>query len=120
MARETAAQRNARFDAERQARQEAMQADYPTLLLDTLERATKLNYELKVVEAKFVVREWNTSATWAMTPLYTEDSQDALESLVYDVESEEEKRAEADRRYQAKQTALAKLTKEERDLLGLA
>lgn len=119
MAKETKAQRELRLEAERQARQEAMQADYPTLLLDTLERATKLNYELKVVEAKFVVREWNTSATWAMTPLYSEDSQDVLESLVYDVESEEEKRAEAERRYQAKQTALNKLTKEERELLGL-
>lgn len=119
MARETAAQRNARQEAERQARQEALQADYPALLLDTLERATKLTYELTVKDSMFVVREWNSNATWAMTPLYSEDSQDALESLVYDVESEEEKRAEAERRYAAKQTALSKLTKEERELLGL-
>lgn len=119
MARETVAQRNARFAAEREAYQAAKEAEYPTVLLDILERATKLNYELKVVEAKFVVREWNTNATWAMTPLYTEDSQDALESLVYDVESEEEKRAEQERLYLAKQTALAKLTPEERKLLNL-
>jgi hypothetical protein len=119
MARETAAQRNARQEAERQARQDAMQADYPTLLLDTLERATRLSFELTVRDAMFVVKDLNSRAQWEMTPLYTEDSQDALESLVYDVESEEEKRAEAERRYQAKQTALAKLTKEERELLGL-
>ena len=119
MARETVAQRNAREQAEREAYQAATEAAYPATLMQVLERATKLSYELKVKDAMFLVREWNTNTQWEMTPFYTEDSQDALEALTYDVELEEEKRAEAERRYQAKQTALNKLTKEERELLGL-
>lgn len=119
MARETVAQRNARQQAEREAYQAAEEAAYPARLMNVLERATKVNYELKVKDAMFVVREWNTNAQWEMTPFYTEDSQEALDALNYDVESEEEKRAEAERRHAAKQAALAKLSKEERELLGL-
>ena len=119
MARETSAQRNARQEAERQARQEAMQADYPALLLDTLERATKLNYELTVKDSKFVVRDLNSNAKWAMTPLFTDDSQDTLEALVYDVQEEEERREMERLRYEMKQAALSKLTEDEKALLGL-
>lgn len=119
MARETVAQRNARFDAERKARQEALQDNYPTLLLDTLERASRLSYELTVKDAKFLVRAVHSHAKWAMTPLYTDDSQDTLEALVYDVQDEEDRRDEAERKYQAKQAALSKLTDTEKELLGL-
>jgi len=119
MARETAAQRNARQEAERQARQEAMQADYPALLLDTLERATKLTYELTVKDSMFVVRDLNSNAKWTMSPLFTDDSQDTLEALVYDVQDEEERREMERQRYEMKQAALSKLTPEERKLLNL-
>jgi hypothetical protein len=119
MARKTKAELVAEAQ-ERQAMREAQEfAAYPTLLLDTLERATKLNYELTVNESKFVVRDLNRRAEWAMTPQHTNQSQETLEALVYDVEEVEDLRAEQERRYLAKQTALAKLTPEERQLLNL-
>ena len=119
MARETVAQRNARFDAEREARLAETKASYPARLIDMLERATKLSYELTVKDAKFVVRDINSNAKWVMATTYDNFSEAALEALVYDVQDEEDRRAEAERKYQAKQTALAKLTTAERELLGL-
>jgi hypothetical protein len=119
MARKTKAELAAERE-EAQAMREAHEfAAYPTLLLDTLERATTLNYELTVNESKFVVRDPNSRAKWAMTPQHTKDSQETLEALVYDVEEVEARRAEAEHRYLATQTALAKLTPEERQLLNL-
>jgi hypothetical protein len=109
--------------AEQAAYQAALKAaeveQYPTLLLDTFERATKLGYELTVNSAKFVVRDLNTGSLWEMTPLYTEDSQWELDELVWAVDQEELRRMAEEARAQAKMTALSKLTKEERELLGL-
>ena len=119
MARETVAQRNARFEAERQARLAEEAALYPARLMDVLERATRLPYELTVKEAKFVVRELNSRANWTLNPLYTPDSQADLEALLYTVEEEEERRKMEQMRYEAKQAALAKLTDTEKALLGL-
>jgi len=119
MARETVAQRNARFETERQARLAEETALYPTRLLDMLERATRLSYELTVKDAQFVVSDRNSRATWAMTPLYTPDSQANLEALMYDVEELEERRKMEQMRYEMKQAALAKLTDTEKTLLGL-
>lgn len=119
MARETVAQRNARQQAEREAYAAAMEASYPQRLMDMLERATKLSYELTVKEAKFVVREYNSNAKWVMAMAYDSFSEAALEALTYEVEDAEERRAEEQRRYEAKQAALAKLTDAEKALLGL-
>lgn len=119
MARETVAQRNARFAQEREERQEAERSAYPTRLMNVLERATRQNYELTVKDAFFVVLDRNTRAQWEMTPLYTEDSQEALEALLWDVEAEEERRKMEQMRYEMKQVALAKLTDTEKALLGL-
>lgn len=119
MARKTKAELTAEREAALAEYRAQEVAAYPSLLLDTLERATRLSYELTVEGAKFLVRDRNSNAKWAMTPLHNVDSQDTLEALVYDVQDEEDRRAEAERRYQAKQAALAKLSKEERELLGL-
>ena len=119
MARKTKAELHAEREEALAAREAHEFAAYPSLLLATLERATRLSYELTVKDAKFLVRDRNSNAKWAMTPQHTKDSQDTLEALVYDVQDEEDRRAEQERRYQAKQTALAKLTPEERKLLNL-
>lgn len=119
MARETVAQRNARLQAEREARQAAEEAAYPERLMDVLAQATSLNRELTVKNAKFVVREWNSNATWAMAMTYDADSADALEALTYDLEDEEERREMERLRYEMKQAALSKLTEAEKVLLGL-
>ena len=119
MARKTKAE----LEAERQealALHEAHEfAQYPTLLLDTLERATRLGFELTVRNAKFVVEDRNSRANWTLNPTHTKDSQADLEALMWDVESVEAARAEEERRYAMKQAALSKLSKEERELLGL-
>lgn len=119
MARKTKAELAAEREEAQAAREAHEFAAYPALLMDTLERATKLSYELTVKDAMFLVRDLNSNAKWTMTPQHTRDSQDTLEALVYDVQDTEDLRAEAERRYQAKQVALAKLSKEERELLGL-
>jgi hypothetical protein len=119
MARETVAQRNARFDAEREALMESERSMYPTNLMNQLERATNLGYELTVEEAKFVVRERNSRTQWSMTLTYDLTSQDMLDSMTWNVEEEELRRLAAEAKAQAKAAALAKLSKEERELLGL-
>ena len=95
-------------------------AQYPTRLLDALELATSLNYELQVKEAKFVVRNPNEREEFYLTPMHTRASQDTLQEMEWTLESEQERRAEAHRLYNLKQTALSKLSKEEKELLGLA
>ncbi len=119
MARETVAQRNARFDAEREARLTAERSMYPTNLMNMLERAADLGYELTVKEARFVVRERNSRTQWSMALAYDTDSQEMLDSLTWAVEEEELRRLAAEAKAQARAAALAKLSKEERELLGL-
>jgi hypothetical protein len=119
MARKTKAELN----AEREAYQAQLLAEeieaYPTLLLNTFERACKLGYELTVKGGMFQVRDRNSNVKWVMNTQRTRNDQDTLEALIYDVETEEKERAAQERRYQAKQLALSKLTKEEKELLGL-
>lgn len=119
MARKTKAELHAEREEAQAAREAHEFARYPSLLLETLERATKLGYKLTVQDSMFLVKDLNSNARWAMTLHHTKSSQETVEALMWDVETEEEERAERERRYQAKQTALAKLTKEERELLGL-
>lgn len=119
MARKTKAELEAEATFARALAEKMARDEYPSRLMDMLERATNLNYELKVVEAKFVVREWNSNAKWVMAMTYDNFSEAALEALTYDVENTEERRAEEQRRYEAKQAALAKLTDAEKALLGL-
>lgn len=119
MPRKTRAELHAEREEAQAAREAHEFAFYPTLLLNTLERATNLDYELTVNAQKFQVRDPNSNAKWLLTVQHTNDSQSTLDTLVWDVEEEEAKRAEYARRYEAKQAALSKLTKEERELLGL-
>lgn len=119
MARKTKAELAVEREAAQAARKAHEVAAYPALLMDTLERATELSYELTVEEAKFVVRERSSRTQWSMTLAYDTTNQEMLEALVYDVEREELRRLAEQARYEAKQTALSKLTAEERTLLGL-
>ena len=87
--------------------------------MNMLERATNLGYELTVEEAKFVVRERNSRTQWSMALAYDTASQEMLDSLTWAVDEEELRRLAAEAKAQAKAAALAKLSKEERELLGL-
>jgi predicted RNA-binding protein len=119
MARETVAQRNARFDAERAAHLAAESSMYPTNLMNMLERAADLGYELTVKEAKFVVRDLHAHDQWSMALAYDTVSQEMLDSMTRAVDEEELRRMGEQAKAQAKAAALAKLSKEERELLGL-
>ena len=94
---------------------------YPTRLMAALERATTLNFELEVRNSRFEVRDRdaNRPETFVLTFKHDQDSQNALESLEYDLKEEEEAEAEATRRYELKKAALAKLTPEEKEVLNL-
>jgi hypothetical protein len=121
MARETKAERLARFAAELQQVEAEQEATYPQRLMAMLERATNANFELEVHEATFFLKDRDDARdrTVALTLTYTEANQEALNELTWRVESKEKKDREAERQYQVKQSALAKLSEEERELLGL-
>ena len=94
---------------------------YPTRLMAALERATTLNFELEVRNSRFEVRDRDTNQhePFVLTFKHDQDSQNALESLEYDLKEVEEAEAEATRRYELKKAALAKLTPEEKEVLNL-
>lgn len=121
MARETKAERLAREAAERAAYQAEQAATYPDRLMAMLERATNANWELSVKENKFILND--RDETWApvfeLTLVYSQQNQDTLNELDWRLDVKEAEIRESARRYQVKQTALAKLSQEEKDLLGL-
>jgi len=121
MARETKAQREARLELEAAQRLEVAKATYVERMMAVLRRATKQNFELEVSETMhfrvtdrdgredyfYVSPDWDTSADMA------------LEELEQSVEWKEERAAEAERQYNLRKNALAKLTDEERKALSL-
>lgn len=125
MARETKSERLAREAAEA-ARVEAYQAEqYLPRLMTAMEEATKLNnYELTVVEGAFKLydrdaerRGWEEPLL--LSPVYSASNWDTLESLEWNLKMKADQRAESARRTLMKNAALAKLSAEERELLGL-
>lgn len=123
MARKTRAEMAAEREAFEAARRAEEATAYPARLMAALEEATqKNNYELTVEQGMFALRDRDTSR-WdnnlALPVAYNEDAQRNLENLEWDLRQKAADREEAERRYAAKQAALAKLSKEERELLGL-
>ena len=122
MARKTKAEQAAERE-EALALQEAHDfAQFPSRLMAALEEATqKNNFELVVRNSQFVLvdldRPRNTPFTLTMT--HTRTAQWALEALERTLEEMEFDRAHARAQAAVRAAALAKLTKEERELLGL-
>jgi hypothetical protein len=121
MARETKAERLVREELERAAYEAEMAATYPQRLMAMLERATKQNFELEVREGKFVLtdRDDHFDRVVELTLTYSTENQEGLHELDWRVDMKEEAEREAARKAAVKQAALAKLSKEERELLGL-
>jgi hypothetical protein len=128
MARETAAQRNARFDAEREARRQAEMAAYPSRLMSTLARVNnQYDWTLTVVDEVFLVSNPSSRAyhnkEYRMAYAFDTVSQENLEDLEYMLNDLEEAQAEAKRQSSVKAEAQRKvrelLNDEERALLGL-
>jgi hypothetical protein len=126
MARETKIQRLAREDQERVAYEAELKATYPQRLMDMLERAQKVNFELTIKDGKFLLEDRDASRYSVMerdivslTLTYDSQNKQAIQELDWRVERKEEAEREAQRRALARNQALNKLTQEERDLLGL-
>jgi len=121
MARETKAQREARLELEAAQRLEVAKATYVERMMAVLRRASKQNFELDVSESmRFLVTDRDSREDYFyVSPNWDKSADMALVELEQSVEWKEEAAAESQRRYQVKQTALAKLSDEERQLLGL-
>lgn len=125
MARETVAQRNARYAQEREAKLAQEVAEYPARLMAALARATNAYFELTVSDNKFQLNNRNDRYEFAVSLAYAHspNSQEQLESLEYDLDRYERELAEARRRVEVKKEALRKvnelLTAEEREMLNL-
>jgi len=119
MARKTKAE----LVAEQQEREAAREAHdfalYPTLLLDALEMATLAGFTLSVVNKEFVVYAPMSNNEYKLPPQHTKQAMYDVAELNWETERVAEERAESERRYAVKQAALAKLSKEEKELLGL-
>ena len=91
-----------------------------TLKIKRFRQATILSFELEVRNGTFRVRDRNSpNDSWELTYEYTLDSDDSLDSLRRELDWQEEKEAEANRKWLARQAALSKLSDYERELLGL-
>jgi flagellar basal body-associated protein FliL len=121
MARETKAERLAREAAEAAAFAAEQAATYSQRLMALLERAVNANFELTVKDGEFLLedRDDRRDRTIALTLTYSKANKEALQELDWRVEMKEEAEREALRRVTMRNAALAKLSKEERELLGL-
>ena len=120
MARKTRTQREAEAQAAREQQEVEAQAEYPSLLMNALERATNLSFELEVRNGTFRVTDRDSPKdVWELTYSYTPDADADLDMLRWELEQREAAEAEANRKWLARQAALAKLSEEERELLGL-
>lgn len=121
MAKETKAERTLREATEAMARVAEERATYLARLLAWLERAQDANFELRVKDGMYQLsdRDDRYAETVWLAPYYTEQTEAALTGFSWAVEYKEEAAKESNRKFLAKQNALAKLSKEEKELLGL-
>ena len=125
MARETAAQRNARYDAENEARLSQEVAEYPQRLMVTLARATNAYFELTVSDNKFLVTAdpHRERTTFRLDYTHSPNSQEVLQELEWTLDRHERELAEQKRLVEVRKEAVRKvnelLSKEERELLNL-
>ena len=125
MARETKAQRDARYEAEREAYLAKQVAEYPQRLMHVLARATNAYFELAVVDNKFVVKTRDRYDNNLLTMAYAHspNSQEQMETLEWALDRYEQEQAEQRRLAAVKAEALRKvneyLTDEEREMLDL-
>ena len=122
MARKTKAELTAERQEARALREAEEFAQFPSRLMAALEDATqKNNFELTVKNSAFVLmdRDRPRDTPFTMTMTHTKTSQWALEALESTLEEMEMDRAHARAQAAVRAAALNKLTKEEKELLGL-
>ena len=121
MARMTKMQREAAEEAARVEQENQLRAEYPTRLMKALSQATELQFVLSVVNDSFVVTDPSERYPELFTMSYEYNAE--AEQQLYDLELELSVKyaefAEKERRQQVRANALAKLSFEERELLGV-
>ena len=121
MARMTKAQREAAQEAARVEQENQLRAEYPTRLMKALSRATELQFVLSVVNDSFVVTDPSERYPELFTMSYEYNV--AAEQQLYNLELELKLKyaefVEKERRSWVRANALAKLSDEERELLGV-
>ena len=129
MTKETAHQRNFREMAEREKLEAAKALSYPNALLAQLARCSdpKYDFDIKVVQVSVdtfafnvsYLDRWSDHTAVTLTNESTWGNWDALETLESEINAIEQARAEEKRQYDLRVGALAKLTDEEKIVLGL-
>ena len=121
MARMTKMQREAAEEAVRVEQEKQLHVEYPTRLMKALSQATELQFVLSAVDGSFVVIDPGERYPEVFTMSYEYNAE--AEQQLYDLELELSVKyaefAEKERRQQVRANALAKLSFEERELLGV-
>jgi hypothetical protein len=125
MARRTAAERQAEAARMQELSEQALAAqeaaEYPTRMMALLERASDVGFLVTVDKQQFVVQDLSNryGVEFRFGLQYDRNSMDVLDSLEFDVGGVEAERAEQRRLAELRNAALSKLTKEEREALGV-
>ena len=117
MARETKAQPIARQQQETFLQEQELSKSYHKRLMTVLEAATREGCGIGVIDGKFSV--YTEGITLELGLDWTCMNEYALSDLQFQISISENVRAEERRKDLVRTNALQKLTKEERDLLGL-
>ena len=121
MARMTKMQREAAEEDVRVEQEKQLRAEYPTRLMKALSQATELKFVLSVFDDSFVVTEPNETypEMFTMGYEYSVAAEQQLYNLELELKFKYAEFAEKERRQQVRANALAKLSFEERELLGV-
>ena len=121
MARMTKMQREAAEEAARVEQENQLRAEYPTRLMKALSQATELKFVLSVVDGAFVVTDPGERypEVFTMSYEYNAETEQQLYNLEMELSVKYAEFAEKERRQQVRANALAKLSFEERELLGV-
>lgn len=125
MAKETKAQRETREQAEMEYFREVEVTTYLQRLMDVMERACKHNFDLTVKNGKFFLYDrdlpdyMDQEGLFWLASTHSVADNDILEKLEFRVSFKAKEKEEANRILQLKRSALAKLSKEERNALGM-
>lgn len=121
MARETKAQRMEREAKEAELELAELQYSYPFRLMSTLERATKFNFTIEVVSGKFEMfdRDASYPEVYKLGITYSHENEGQLAYLEWAIAEKEHEENAKRVKMELKNSALSKLTKEEKEALGL-
>ena len=121
MARETAQQRKDRLALEEARREADERAEWYPRLVKAMARAHKLGFRLAAGDGllSYTNPHDRGARPTVLNTEYSQEAQRALEHLEFELNWQEEQFAEAERKAKARKDALAKLTDEDKELLGL-